>query len=146
MRDFWKHKKLFDLSLAEWEALCDGCAKCCLEKLEDADTGEIHYTDVACRLLDLETCRCKNYKNRKRIVPECVTMSPETLPKIRWMPPTCAYVRLFKGEDPPPWHPLVTGDLASVHLAGASARGRIVSETGAGDLEDHIVTWPEDDL
>lgn len=141
--NFWEHKSLFNMSLAEWEALCDGCAKCCLDKLEDEDTGEIRYTEVACRLLDLETCRCTDYKNRKRFVPECVTITPESLPKIHWMPPTCAYVLIARGKDLAPWHPLVTGDPATVHLAGMSARGRVVSEIEAGDLEDHVVTWPE---
>ena len=140
---FWKRKSLFAMSLAEWEALCDGCAKCCLDKLEDEDTGEISYTEVACRLLDLETCRCKNYKNRKRFVAECVTITPESLPRISWMPPTCAYLLILQGKDLALWHPLVTGDPSTVHLAGMSVRGRVVSETEAGALEDHVVAWPE---
>lgn len=142
---FWKKRTLFELSLAQWEKLCDGCARCCLEKLEDMDTGEIRYTNVACRLLDIETCRCKDYKNRKKFVPECITVTPESLSKIRWMPPTCAYRLISEGKDLPSWHPLVCGDPDGVHRAVMSVRGRVVSETEVDDLEDYVADWPEEE-
>lgn len=142
---FWKAKKLEDLSHAEWESLCDGCARCCLVKLEDADTGEFHYTDVSCHLLEEGTCHCTDYDNRTVRVPTCVKVTPERLPKIaEWMPATCAYRLLWEGDDLRWWHPLVSGDHETVHLAGISVRGRIFSETEIPEeiLEDHVVDWP----
>jgi uncharacterized cysteine cluster protein YcgN (CxxCxxCC family) len=139
---FWRHKSLQDLSQGEWESLCDGCAKCCLEKLEDVETGEISYTNVACRLLDCEACRCTNYVKRQRFVPDCVLLTPKNIEQLHWMPTTCAYRLISEGKDLPSWHPLKTGDPDSVHRAGISVRGRVVSEQDAGELEDHIVTWP----
>lgn len=139
---FWKRKALADMTREEWESLCDGCARCCLAKLEDEDTGDIAYTNVACRLLDDETCRCTKYAARSRFVPDCVTLTPENVGQLRWMPSTCAYRLLAEGKDLPVWHPLVTGDPDSVHLAGISVRGRVVSERRAIDLEDYVVTWP----
>ena len=130
------------MTTGEWESLCDGCAKCCLEKLEDVDTGAIAYTNVACRLLDLGTCRCTNYAERIRWVPDCVPLRHDNVADLHWMPSTCAYRLLAEGRDLPDWHPLVTGDAESVHRAGVSVRGRAVSERQAGDLEDHICTWP----
>ena len=140
---FWKRKSLTQMSKAEWESLCDGCAKCCLEKLEDSETGHIEYTDVACRLLDLDVCKCKHYATRKRIVPDCVVLTPDNVGALSWMPATCAYRLLSEGKDLPDWHPLITGDPDSVHRAGVSVRGRVVSEEDAGDLEEHIVIWPK---
>ena len=140
---FWRRKKLTDMTRAEWESLCDGCAKCCLEKLEDVETGEISYTNVACRLLDIKACRCTNYEQRQRYVPDCVVLTPENIAQLHWMPSTCAYRLLAEGKDLPAWHPLVSGDPDSAHRSGQSVRGRIVSERDAGDLEDHIVTWPK---
>ncbi|MEO5336847.1 MAG: YcgN family cysteine cluster protein [Magnetospirillum sp. WYHS-4] len=139
---FWLDKPLARLTPEEWESLCDGCGKCCLEKLEDVDTGEVAYTEVACRLLDLETCRCRNYVERRRFVPDCVPLSPKNVKKLPWMPTTCAYRLLTEGKDLPAWHPLVTGDPESVHGAGQSVRGRAVAEKDAGALEDHVVDWP----
>ncbi len=144
-KPFWQIRKLEELSRAEWESLCDGCARCCLIKLEDADSGENHYTDIACHLLDHETCRCSDYAKRSVRVPTCVKVSPETLPEIaHWMPPTCAYRLLYEGHALKWWHPLVSGDEESVHLAGISVRGRIICETTIPeqDQEDHIVEWP----
>ncbi|MDX1580038.1 MAG: YcgN family cysteine cluster protein [Alphaproteobacteria bacterium] len=140
-RPFWERKALEDMTPTEWESLCDGCAKCCLHKLEDEDTGEVHVTNVACRLLDIATCRCTNYAERKRLVPDCVIVRPETLDEVYFMPSTCAYRLLAEGKPLPDWHPLITGDPQSVHKAGISHRGKLVSEREAGDLEDHVMGW-----
>jgi uncharacterized cysteine cluster protein YcgN (CxxCxxCC family) len=131
------------MTVEEWESLCDGCGKCCLLKLEDEDTGEIEHTDVACRLLDLGTCRCRDYPRRKSLVPDCVILTPRNVQELRWMPSTCAYRLLAEGKDLPDWHPLVSGEEASVHRAGVSVLNRVVSESEVddADLEDHIVTW-----
>ncbi len=142
---FWKRKSLSEMSKAEWESLCDGCAKCCLEKLEDSETGHIEFTDVACKLLDIGVCRCKQYATRKRIVPDCEVLTPDNILALSWIPATCAYRRLAEGKGLPDWHPLVTGDPESVHRAGVSVRGRVISEDDVDnpeDLEDRIVTWP----
>jgi uncharacterized protein len=141
---FWRRKTLEEMSNAEWESLCDGCGRCCLNKLEDVDTGEIAWTDVACRLLDGESCRCKNYKNRRRHVPDCIKLTPESVAALTWLPPTCAYKLVAEGRDLYWWHPLVSGDPESVHEAGISVRGRTVSETdfNVDDFEDRIVAWP----
>jgi hypothetical protein len=141
---FWE-KSLSNLSPAEWEALCDGCGKCCLIKLQDEDTDAVYYTEVACRLLDLESCRCSNYPQRKRHVPDCVVLSPETIADLGWMPSTCAYRLRAEGKPLPDWHPLVTGDPKSVHYAGISVRGRVLGErdVAAHALPSHIVDWPE---
>ncbi|WP_439813936.1 YcgN family cysteine cluster protein [Zavarzinia sp. CC-PAN008] len=141
---FWRRVPLQEMSRAEWESLCDGCGKCCLVKLEDVDTGVIEFTDVACRLLDHKTCRCRKYETRKRYVPECVILTPETISELRFMPSTCAYRLLSEGADLPAWHPLVSGDPESVHKARQSVRRRIVSEQKVPewDLENHIVDWP----
>jgi uncharacterized cysteine cluster protein YcgN (CxxCxxCC family) len=140
---FWRRKGLAEMTHGEWESLCDGCAKCCLEKLEDDDTGEIRHTDIACRLLNLDTCRCTDYVNRKRFVPDCIKLTAMAVGAYRWLPSTCAYRLLDEGKDLPWWHPLVSGDPQTVHEAGISVRGRAVPEALAGDLEDHVVTWPE---
>lgn len=137
-RPFWRRKTLRQMSRHEWESLCDGCGQCCLYKLEDSDTGRMYYTKVACRLLDPETCRCRDYANRFAAVPDCVSLSPDELGNCPWLPETCAYRRLAAGRVLPQWHPLRTGDPDSVHAAGVSARGRFISEDVAGDLEDHV--------
>ena len=136
---FWKRVPLAAMTPAQWESLCDGCGKCCLHKLEDADTGEVHYTNVACRLLDLGACRCSNYANRKRLVPDCVKLTPQKIDDLHWMPATCAYRLIADGRDLFDWHPLVSGDPQSVHRAGVSIRGRAITERLAGPLEDHVL-------
>ncbi len=142
---FWETKTLQQMSHAEWEALCDGCGRCCLHKLEDADTAEIFYTRVACRLLDLETCRCKRYAQRLRHVPDCVVVRPDNLADLAWMPRSCAYRRLYEGRGLASWHPLRSGDPNSVHRARVSVRGRALAEgqVHEDDLENHVVRWPQ---
>lgn len=142
-KEFWKEKPLSELSLDEWESLCDGCGKCCLHKLEDEDTGEVCYTNVACRLMDTSNCQCTKYQMRTFLVPDCVELLPQNLDNLHWLPSSCAYRILRDGEDLPDWHPLVTGDPESTVKSGNSVAGRIVSEDDADDLEDHIVHWPE---
>jgi uncharacterized cysteine cluster protein YcgN (CxxCxxCC family) len=141
---FWRKKKLEEMSDAEWESLCDGCGRCCLNKIEDIDSGEIAWTDVACRLLDGESCRCKDYAKRQRKVPDCVQLTPESVRRLSWLPPSCAYRLVAEGRELYWWHPLVSGDPDSVHAAGVSVRGRTVSETqyGVAELEERIVAWP----
>ena len=139
---FWETVPLARMSPREWEALCDGCGKCCLNKLEDPDTAEVAFTRGACRLLDGETCLCSQYAIRKTIVPECVVLTPKTLPRIAyWMPRTCAYRLLHEGAPLPDWHPLVTGDPDSVHKAGESVQGWTVPEfeVPEDEWEDHII-------
>jgi uncharacterized cysteine cluster protein YcgN (CxxCxxCC family) len=139
---FWKAKRLEEMTAAEWESLCDGCGRCCLHKLRDEESGALSFTNVACRLLDLYSCRCSDYAARRRRVPDCVQLSPRALGEIDWLPPSCAYRRLAEGRELAWWHPLVSGDPESVHRAGVSVRGRALSETRAGALEDHVADWP----
>lgn len=138
---FWRAKTLDQLSRDEWESLCDGCGKCCLHKLEDMDTGRVHYTNVACRLLDLGSCRCGNYPKRQALVPDCISLDPTLVDALKWMPSTCGYRLVAERKDLPWWHPLVSGDSETVHQAGVSVRGRAVAEHLAGELEDHVVDW-----
>ncbi|WP_417261951.1 YcgN family cysteine cluster protein [Celeribacter sp.] len=142
---FWETVPLTKMSEEEWEALCDGCGKCCLNKIEDADTGEVYLTRVACRLLDDQSCQCGQYEIRKNLVPECIRLTPENIDShAYWMPTTCAYRLLWKGRPLPDWHPLLTGDPESVHAAGVSVRGMTVPEfeVDEDDWEDHIIEEP----
>jgi len=139
---FWTEKALSDMTTGEWESLCDGCARCCLEKLQDINTDEISYTEVACAMLNLDTCRCSNYPQRQRYMPDCVELTKHNVAELQWMPSTCAYRLLAEGKHLPAWHPLMTGDPQSAMTAGISVKGRAVAEHDAGDLEDHIVDWP----
>ena len=139
---FWKRKALSEMSKLEWESLCDGCGRCCLNKLENEDTLEIYHTNVACRLLNMETCKCSSYEDRKRFVPECQILTARNLKNYPWLPSTCAYRMLSEGNDLAWWHPLVSGDPNTVNEAEISVRGRIVSERDTNNLENHIVSWP----
>ena len=142
---FWRTKTLEQLTKAEWESLCDGCGRCCLNKLEYEDTGEIAWTDLACRLLDGESCRCTDYENRSAKVKDCVSLTSRNINRISWLPPTCAYKLVAEGRDLYWWHPLVSGDPETVHQAGVSVRGRVgATEEAVRDeeLEDRIVSWP----
>ncbi len=139
---FWE-LPLGALTRAEWEALCDGCGRCCLHKIEDADTGEIIDTNVACRLLDTATARCIDYRNRKAFVPDCLRLTPAIVANVRWLPSTCAYRLRHEGKPLYDWHYLISGDPQAVRRAGVSVVGRVVSEVEAGPIEHHIVDWPE---
>jgi uncharacterized cysteine cluster protein YcgN (CxxCxxCC family) len=142
---FWETVPLKKMTPREWEALCDGCGKCCLNKLEDADTGHVELTRVACKLLDDATCLCSNYENRHAYVPECIILKAKNIDKhAYWMPRTCAYRLIWEGKPLFDWHPLISGDAETVHQAGVSMRGRTVSEASVDDdeWEDHIIEEP----
>ena len=142
-KGFWKTTAPKEMTSQEWESLCDGCARCCLLKLEDIDTGEIAYTDIACKLLDSGACRCSDYKNRQVSVPDCVVLEAKNIADLGWMPSSCAYRLIAEKKDLAWWHPLVSGNPNTVHEAGISVRGRVVPEQRGDDPEDRIVTWPE---
>lgn len=139
---FWE-RPIESLSRAEWEALCDGCGQCCLHKVEDEDTGAVYPTNVACKLLDLKTARCSDYRNRRMFVPDCLRLTPRLAAQLQWLPDTCAYRLRADGEPLPKWHYLISGDPEAVHRAGISVRGKAISEVLAGPLEQHIV-WSEE--
>jgi uncharacterized cysteine cluster protein YcgN (CxxCxxCC family) len=141
-KPFWKTKTLDEMSQAEWESLCDGCGRCCLHKLRYEENNALAFTNVACRLLDNKTCQCKKYPTRRDHVPDCVSLTSQTLAEIDWLPPSCAYVRVEKGQGLAWWHHLVSGDPNTVHEAGVSVQGRAIDERYAGPLEHHIVEWP----
>jgi uncharacterized cysteine cluster protein YcgN (CxxCxxCC family) len=141
---FWKTKTLAEMTEAEWESLCDGCGKCCLIGLEDADTGEIYLTDVACDLFDAKRCGCSDYVNRQKRVHDCVKLTPENVSELHWLPKTCAYRLVSEGQDLKPWHPLLTGDPESVHAANVSVRGktRPQGRMKIRHLMKRITKWP----
>lgn len=136
---FWETKTLEQLDRRQWEALCDGCGKCCIHKLENDETGELYATNVACRLLDGRTAQCRDYRNRRAFVPDCVRLTVQNVYTTDWLPSTCAYRLRANGEALPEWHYLVCGDREAVHRAGESTRGWTISEDEAGDLEFHMV-------
>jgi uncharacterized cysteine cluster protein YcgN (CxxCxxCC family) len=140
---FWERYALTELSAAEWEALCDGCGRCCLHKLEYEDTGEIQYTGIACKMLDLGTARCSDYPGRRQHVPDCVQLTPANIGSINWLPATCAYRRLDEGRGLPRWHPLLSGNAETVRRAGISVIGRVLPETvvAEDDFDEHVVRW-----
>ncbi len=139
---FWKAKTLAEMTPEEWESVCDGCGRCCLHKLRYDGTGDLAFTNVACFLLNAETARCSDYANRRRKVPDCVHLTPDDLQAIDWLPPSCGYRLLAAGKELAWWHPLVSGDPETVHRAGVSVRGRVISERKAGPLEHHLAEWP----
>lgn len=140
---FWEIKSLEQMTDAEWESLCDGCGRCCLNKLEDEDTGEIYYTNVACQLLDLEDCSCNDYPHRLQRVPHCIKVETQTAAQLRELPQSCAYRRLAHGEALPDWHPLISCTSSSVQEAGIAVCGRVVSEEyiHPDQLPEHIINW-----
>ncbi len=140
---FWE-RPLESLSRGEWEALCDGCGQCCLHKMEDEDTGEVFHTNVACKLLDLETAQCKDYRHRHAYVPDCIRLTARNAARYEWLPESCAYRRRAHGQPLPEWHYLLCGDRDAVHRRGVSVIGKAVDEQLAGPLEHHIL-WPGDD-
>lgn len=145
MSDWWHDKSLAELSISEWEALCDGCAKCCLHKLEDEDNGEVFYTKVRCRFLDEQSCRCTDYANRSTLVPNCIELRSADWKGLDWLPSTCAYRLRAHGQPLPRWHPLVSGSRESVHSTGVSIRGRAISDeyVHPDGYDEHIVHWVE---
>ncbi len=142
---FWKTKSLAEMNAVEWESLCDGCGRCCLIKMEDEDTGKYYFTDIACKLFDGDSCRCRDYPNRDSQVPDCVRLTPENSGELGWMPPSCAYRLLAEGKDLPIWHPLVSGTTETVETSGASIRGRVHAledEVSLPELVARIRVWP----
>lgn len=139
----WLSKPLGEMSPAEWESICDGCAKCCLHKLEDDETGEVFHTNIACKLLDENSCQCRDYDNRFSKVPDCFKLTPENLGQQSWLPSSCAYRLLYEGKPLPLWHPLVSGDSKSIHASGMSVRGKVVAEQAVqpDDMEEYIISW-----
>ncbi len=139
---FWEQKPLEAMNAAEWEALCDGCARCCLYKLEDEESREVFYTQVVCRYLEQETCRCGEYADRHRLQPDCVVLTRKAVDDFFWLPTTCAYRLLAEGRPLPSWHPLISESPDSVHEAGVSVRSFAIPETqleSEDELEDHII-------
>lgn len=145
MSDWWNQLSLAELSAQQWEALCDGCAKCCLHKLQDEDTREVFYTRVRCRYLQEESCQCSDYPRRSVMVPECIRLEQHTVADLDWLPSTCAYRLRANGEPLPDWHYLVSGSRETVHELGVSIRGRAISDeyVHPDGYDEHIVTWVE---
>jgi uncharacterized protein len=142
LQPFWERKKLSELTREEWESLCDGCGRCCLKKLQDATTGKVAYTDVACKLLDRDRCRCRRYARRHTLVPDCIALESDER-AFDWLPTTCAYRKLAAGKALDWWHPLVSGDPETVHSAGISVRGRALAEhdVASNELETRVIRW-----
>lgn len=140
---FWQRKTLHEMTTAEWESLCDGCGRCCLVKLEDEDTGEIHHTSLSCELLNTGTCRCTDYANRHARVDDCVKLDADNITDLSWLPASCAYRTISEGRDLAWWHPLVSGSSETVVQAGISVAGQIESEAGIDedDMPDYMKKW-----
>lgn len=142
MAPFWQTKRLDEMSDDEWEALCDGCGRCCLHKLIDEDSDEIYFTNVACQQLNIKTCQCRHYERRFEFESDCIKLTRDNLPTFKWLPETCAYRLLAAGEPLPDWHPLLTGNRAQLHAQRISVRHIAVPESEVGDWEDHIINHP----
>ena len=142
---FWESKSLAEMDDAEWEAICDGCARCCLHKLQDEHSGRVFYTSVRCGYLLEHECRCSDYANRSQLVPDCVSLRREDVASLDWLPPTCAYRLLAQGKPLPDWHPLVSGRNETVHEAGISVRGRTISDefVHPDSYDEHVIHWVE---
>ncbi len=146
---FWQRFGLDELTTAEWEALCDGCGACCLIKFKDDETDVVDYTDVACRLLNCQTAACRHYPTRRSFVPDCISLTPQNISQMYWLPKTCAYKRLYLGKPLPDWHPLITGDRAlseqRMQEKSISIAGRCVSELQVNEYEQEqrIIHWIE---
>ncbi|MDE0758020.1 MAG: YcgN family cysteine cluster protein [Pseudomonadales bacterium] len=142
---FWKEKTLLEMTQGEWESLCDGCARCCLHKLQDLETDLVYYTSVACQYLDQDTCRCQNYKQRNELVPSCIILKPSHMEEYSWLPDTCAYRLIHEGKELFWWHHLVSGRDDTVHEANISVNGKCISETHVhpDDFEENIIKWVE---
>lgn len=140
---FWKNKPMNALTPSEWESICDGCGRCCLQKLEDEDTGDVYYTDVVCRYFNESTCQCTQYQKRSVLVPRCVKLTYEDIDRFHWLPSSCSYKVLHDTGDLPEWHPLLSKDNKSVQNAGVSIQGKVISEANVNedDWEDRIITW-----
>ena len=143
-KGFWRHKKLTELSPEEWEAICDGCGICCLYKVEYEDTSEVELTNIVCRFLDLDCIRCQLYDDRHSAMPTCIKLTPSEVATIKWLPETCAYLLIMRGQPLPDWHPLESGNPQSIHDRGISVKGKVIRETEA-DL-DRIEDYVIDDL
>ena len=138
---FWE-EPLENLDQAQWEALCDGCGKCCLIKAEDEDDGKIYLTNIACKLLDIDTARCGDYRNRRKFVPDCIRLNLEGLDRFQWLPDSCAYVLRANNQPLPEWHYLNSGSHDTIHETGNSIQNKVITETEAGPIEHHILTEP----
>jgi uncharacterized cysteine cluster protein YcgN (CxxCxxCC family) len=144
-KPFWQTKTLTEMSDQEWESICDGCAKCCLQQLEDEQTNQLVFTDVACDFLDPNSCRCKQYQRRSSLVPTCLTITPENIEQVvEFAPPTCAYRLLYENKPLPVWHHLVSGSLDTIHQTGNSVQGRVrfMGDQSPENLEEYVVEWP----
>lgn len=144
MSKFWEYKTLSRMSDKEWESLCDGCGKCCLNKLIDDETEELHFTNVACHLLHTKSCQCRKYDQRFKLVSDCVKVSLDDIQQFHWLPSSCAYRRLAEGKPIPEWHPLITGSQSAMHKGGFSVRGKVISESAIDPekLGEYITIWP----
>lgn len=142
-RPFWQTKMLTEMTDDEWESLCDGCGQCCLNKLIDADTDEIYFTNVACNQLNIKTCQCRNYDRRFEFEPDCIKLTRDNLETFEWLPYTCAYRLLGEGKDLLPWHPLISGSKSAMHSARISVRHIAVPESQMTEWEEHIINRPK---
>tara|TARA_B110000438_G_scaffold174619_1_gene166854 strand:+ start:505 stop:963 length:459 start_codon:yes stop_codon:yes gene_type:complete len=140
-KHFWETKSLKQMTKYEWESLCDGCGKCCLHKLEDVDTGEVSISNVACSFLDEETCNCKDYSNREKNVPDCISLDLKNIKKLQWLPETCAYRLIDEGKSLYNWHHLISGSKSTIHEYGMSVRDYSINESKLNNAEEYILEW-----